>query len=81
MCRTWSSSGIGDQLHQEGALTQHGGGEVSPLDQGHGPVLDQLTQPQVHDLVEMVESVDVGMEKSDRRPTRRPTGRSRSAPA
>ena len=47
----------------QGPFSEHGLGHVAPLDQGHAPVIDQLTQTQVDDLLETVEPVDVGMQQ------------------
>ena len=38
-------------------------GGVPPLDEGHRPVLDQLAEAQVDDLVEVVQTPDVGVQE------------------
>ena len=53
------------------------GGDVAPLDDGHRVVLDHLGQPQVDDVLETVEPVEVGVEEG---PDRARAGRGRPGP-
>ena len=55
--------GVGLQPQVQRIPAQYRRGRVPPLDQGHRTVLHQLGQPEVDDLVQVVEPVDVGVEQ------------------
>ena len=53
------------QAHLQEVGGQDGGGNVSPLDQRHAALVEQLGQRQVDDLLEVVEAVHVGVDERE----------------
>ncbi len=55
--------GVRGKPHTQRIASEHGLGHVAPLHHGYGVVLHQLTDGEVGDLTEAIETIEIGMEK------------------